>query len=140
MDVRANIFDEALPGIKEAINKAVFGKLLQWRHMCIVSMERLTISLKVAIDFEFSGVSRVAGARGGKQSIQDRYTQDRIGVEKYQVLQMGLCTVEKVNEPSQYICTYKGRQLEAHERTNRQIYFATLYVSDMSICQVGMED
>lgn len=54
-------------------------------------------------------MSRFAGARSGQQTLQERYTQDRIGVEKFQVLQMGLCTVENVDEPRQYY---------AHEQTS----------------------
>lgn len=57
------------------------------------------LSHAVAIDLEFSGLPRnlSSSVAGRRQSVEERYQSLREAAEKFQVLQVGLTTVE-VNE------------------------------------------
>jgi poly(A)-specific ribonuclease len=62
-------------------------------------LEDLSSAVFVAVDFEFSGVSRKAARpagskeRTGKQTLQERYTETKRAAERYQILQMGITCV-----------------------------------------------
>ncbi|KAL8777011.1 MAG: hypothetical protein Q9213_008040 [Squamulea squamosa] len=79
MDVSGQDFHRLLPSLLEAIADAQF----------------------VAIDLEFSGISnqQKSGSRaykqyaGGKSSLQNRYEEEKVTAERYQVLQMGITCV-----------------------------------------------
>lgn len=75
MEVTVENFQEALPQIIEDIKQADF----------------------ISIDTEFSGIfkgGRKAEGANGRYTIEQRYGFYREDVQKYQVLQLGICTVK----------------------------------------------
>ncbi|KAI9678937.1 MAG: hypothetical protein M1829_001922 [Trizodia sp. TS-e1964] len=82
MDVESSSFQPKLVQIMEAIAGALF----------------------VSIDMEFSGIpTQVKGGGQGKQSLQQRYSENRDAAEKYQVLQVGITCVEEDVVKGQYL-------------------------------------
>ncbi|BFZ60409.1 SAGA complex subunit Sgf73 [Saitoella coloradoensis] len=87
MDVTGPEFTRLLPFIISSINESNF----------------------VAIDCEFSGIrswnsggkSKAKG--GGKQTLQERYTETKEAAEKYEVIQLGLCCVRWDGLAGEYV-------------------------------------
>lgn len=66
----------------------------------------------VAFDLELSGVpskqsafaAQKPGARPGKPTLQQRYTETKEAAERYQILQIGLTCVQQDAESGKYVC------------------------------------
>ena len=76
MDVNAANFSYVLPEILNDISCSSF----------------------VAFDLEFTGVPSLPGQSVQDQTLQQRYADNKVAAEKYQILQVGLTVCRETNE------------------------------------------
>ncbi|TGZ80920.1 ribonuclease CAF1 [Ascodesmis nigricans] len=83
MDITLENFPDTLPNLIKDIKNAEF----------------------IAVDTEFTGVSRTrADGINRKHTIEERYDHCRNDAEKFQLLQLGICTVAFDKELESYVC------------------------------------